>query len=226
MLAIIFLIFCAEYTSGFSFFGKTTSNVVEKPPTSISPDRAGEIFATRGVPEYLSQKIILCDKENIQEYICEKMFEYIDRAAPQLNDLISNIEIVDRRGKARYGEDKFNEGKLTTGKTDHDIMIECNWRPNIKVLREFMVDIIKPESVTETISMLVIPTALVYADTEKKCVVCLEKKEVLVWPCYHSHVTCVECTIELSYVRFSCPICRASLDYKYGKWYMRRPTLE
>jgi len=162
----------------------------------------------------------------LQQESAVKMFEYIDRAAPQLNDLISNIENVDRRGKARYGEDKFNEGKLTTGKTDHNIMIECNWRPNIKVLREFMVDIIEPEFVTETISTLVIPTAFVYADTEKKCVVCLEKKDVLMWPCYHSHVTCVECTIELSYVRFSCPICRASVDYKYGKWYMRRPTLE
>jgi hypothetical protein len=154
------------------------------------------------------------------------MVEYIDCAAPQLYDLIWNIKIVDRRGKARYGDNKFNEGKLTNSKSNYDIISECNWRPNGKVLREFMVDIIKPESVTDTIATLVIPSALVYADIKKKCVVCLEKKEVLMWPCHTSHVTCTECTIELSSQRFSCPICRASLDYKYGKWYMRRPTLD
>jgi hypothetical protein len=152
------------------------------------------------------------------------MFEYIDCVAPQLADLISNIKIIDCRGKARYGE-LFNQGKLTTRKTRSEIIRECNWRPNIKVLREFMVDIIKPESVTETIATLVIPSSLLYSDNEEECVVCLQQKEVLMWPCHKKHVTCVECTIELSSRSFSCPICRSSLDYKYGKWYIRKPTL-
>ena len=154
------------------------------------------------------------------------MFEYIDCVAPQLCDLIWNIKIVDRRGKARYGDDNFNQGKLTTRKTRSEIIRECNWRPNIKVLREFMVDIIKPESVTETIATLVIPSALSYSDNEEECVVCLQQKEVLMWPCHKAHVTCAECTIELSSRRFSCPICRSSLDYKYGKWYIRKPSLD
>jgi hypothetical protein len=167
--------------------------------------------------------------KNMLDRECEssvKMLEYIDRTAPQLDDLIWNINIADRRGKARYGDNKFNEGKLTNSKSNHDIISECNWRPNIKVLREFMVDMIKPEAVTDTISTLVIPSALSYADKEEECVVCLQEKEVLMWPCHTSHVTCTECTIELSSRRFSCPICRMSLDYKYGNWYMRKPTLD
>ena len=154
------------------------------------------------------------------------MFEYVDCVAPQLYDLISNIKIVCRRGNARYGDYKFNEGKLTNDKTRSDIVTECNWRPNIKVLREFMIDMINPESVTETIAPLVIPSALSYSDKEEECVVCLQEKEVLMWPCHTSHVTCTECTIELCSRRVSCPICRGSLEYRYGKWYMRRPTLD
>jgi len=153
------------------------------------------------------------------------MFEYVDCVAPQLYDLISNINIVCRRGNARYGDYNFNEGKLTNDKTRTDIISECNWRPNIKVLREFMVDMIKPESVTETIADLVIPSALLYADKEEECVVCLQEKEVLIWPCHTSHVTCTECTIELCSRRVSCPLCRGSLEYRYGKWYMIRTTL-
>ena len=149
-------------------------------------------------------------------------FDYVDSIASQLYDLISNIKIVDRRGKARHGDDNFNQGKLTNSKSNYDIIIECNSRPNIKVLREFMVDIIKPESVTETISTLVIPSDLLYADKEVECVVCLQEKEVLMWPCHTSHVTCAECTIELSSRLVSCPICRASLEYIYGNWHIKK----
>ena len=146
------------------------------------------------------------------------MFEYIDSIAPQLYDLISNIKIVNQKGKIRHGN-LFNKGRLTHRQTNGELLKECNHRPNIKVLREFMVDMINEESVTDTISTLVVPSPLSYTDNETECVVCLETKEVLMWPCHTSHVTCTECTIELCSRRVSCPICRGSLVYKYGKWY-------
>lgn len=162
-----------------------------------------------------------------EQYGCTPdICEYIDCVAPQLYDLISNIKFVCHRGKSRYGDDKFNQGNLTNDQTNYEIIKECNQRPNIKVLREFIVDIIEPESVTETLSTLVIPTSLLYADKEAECVVCLQEKEVLMWPCHTSHVTCAECTIELSSRRVSCPICRLALEFRYGKWYMRKPTTD
>jgi hypothetical protein len=149
-----------------------------------------------------------------------KMFEYIDCVAFQLHNLISNIKIVDHRGKIRHGNFNFNRGKLTCHQTNGEILVECNRRPNIKVLREFMVDMIHPESVIETIERLLIPPELSYSDDETKCVVCLQEKEVLAWPCHRSHVTCAECTIELSSQQsVSCPICSKSFEYKYGKYY-------
>ena len=150
-----------------------------------------------------------------------KMFEYVDCMAAQLYDLISNIKIVCHRRNVRYGDYNFNEGNLTNNKSNYDIMLESNLRPDIKALREFIVDVINPESVTYTISRLVIPSALLYADKEEECVVCLQEKKVLVWPCHTSHVTCTECTIELSSRLVSCPLCRESLLYHCGKWYSR-----
>jgi len=147
------------------------------------------------------------------------MFEYIDSIAPQLYDLISIIKIVNQRGKIRHGNLFNKHGSLTDNQTNSEILVDCNHRPNIKVLREFMVDMINAEFVTDTISTLVVPSALLYADNEAECVTCLEKKEVLMWPCHTSHVTCQECTIELCSRRVSCPICLGSLVYKYGKWY-------
>jgi hypothetical protein len=160
-----------------------------------------------------------------QQYGCTPdICKYIDCVAPQLYDLISNIKVVCHRGKSRYGDDKFNQGNLTNEQSIYEIIKECNQRPNIKVLRKFMVDIIDLEFVTETLSTLVIPESLLYADKETECVVCLQEKDVLMWPCHTSHVTCAECTIELVSRRVSCPICRMALEFRYGKWYMRKPT--
>jgi hypothetical protein len=148
------------------------------------------------------------------------MFEYIDSIAPQLYDLISNIKIVNQKGNIRHGN-LFNKGRLTHRQTNGELLKECNHRPNIKVLREFMVNMINEESVTDTISTLIVPSSLLYADNEAECTVCLQEKEVLRWPCHISHVTCTECTIELCSRRVSCPLCRASLEYRYGKWYYK-----
>lgn len=147
-----------------------------------------------------------------------QMFKYIDSISPRLNDLCVNIKVIDRIGKFRYGE-YFTEGYLTNNNTVSEILKECNQTPNIKILREFMLDILDPEFATETIASLVIPNLLLYGDEKSECVVCLQEKDVLIWPCHKLHVTCTECTIELLSCKVSCPLCRQSILYKYGKWH-------
>ena len=142
-----------------------------------------------------------------------QMFRYVDVPVPPLADLILNINAVSRKGFFRYGKSFIKDGCLTDGK-QCDIIIECNRRPRVTILREFMFDDI------ETISRLVIPPSFLYADEKKECVICLEKKDVLVWPCHTSHVTCTQCTIELVSLAVSCPLCRQSLSFIYGKWYL------
>ena len=160
---------------------------------------------------------IFRNKLNYQHGDHLQMFKYIDSISPQLNDLCTNIKVIDRIGKFRYGE-YFTEGYLTNNKSVSEILKECNQTPNIKILREFMFDILDPEFATEKIANLVIPPLLLYGDKKSECVVCLQEKDVLIWPCHKLHVTCTECTIELVSWKVSCPLCRQSILYKYGKW--------
>ena len=160
---------------------------------------------------------IFRNKLNYQNGEHLQMFKYIDSISPQLNDLCMIIKVVDRIGKFRYGE-YFTEGYLTKNKSVSEILKECNQSPNIKILREFMFDILDSEFATETIANLVIPPLLLYGDEKSECVVCLQEKDVLIWPCHKLHVTCTECTIELVSCKISCPLCRQSILYKYGKW--------
>jgi hypothetical protein len=148
-----------------------------------------------------------------------QMFKYVDVHVPQLADLILNIKAVSRKGVFRYGK-PFIKGCLTDGRKTREIIIECNRRPIVTILREFMLDILEPENFTSTISSLVIPPSFLYADEKTQCVVCLEKKDVLMWPCHISHVSCTECTIELLSLPISCPLCRQSVIYIYGTWYL------
>jgi len=141
-----------------------------------------------------------------------QMFKYVNTLAPQLKDLCLNIKVSYRIGKSRYG-DHFIEVFLTNDKLNWQIIKECNQRPHVKILRKFMFD-------TEKIAHLVIPSSLLYCDEKAECVVCLQEKDVLVWPCHTSHVTCTECTVELSSRNVSCPLCRKSIEYRYGKWYL------
>ena len=150
-----------------------------------------------------------------------QMFKYIDSISPRLNDLCVNIKVIDRIGKFRYSE-YFTEGYLTKNKSVSEILKECNQTPNIKILRKFMFDILDPEFATETIASLVIPNLLLYGDEKSECVVCLQEKDVLIWPCHKLHVTCTECTIELLSCKVSCPLCRQSILYKYGKWHIHK----
>jgi hypothetical protein len=143
-----------------------------------------------------------------------QMFRYVDVPVPQLADLILNIKAVCRKGLFRYGDPFIKAFHLTDSIKNSEIIIECNRRPRVTILREFMFDDI------ETISRLVIPPSFLYADDKTQCVICLEKKDVLVWPCHTSHVTCTQCTIELLSLQVSCPLCRQSVRFIYGKWYL------
>ena len=164
---------------------------------------------------------IFRNKLNYQHGDHLQMFKYIDSISPQLNDLCTNIKVIDRIGKFRYSE-YFTEGYLTKNKSVSEILKECNQTPNIKILREFMFDILDSEFATEKIANLVIPPLLLYGDEKSECVVCLQEKDVLMWPCHKLHVTCTECTIELVSWKVSCPLCRQSILYKYGKWHIHK----
>lgn len=57
-----------------------------------------------------------------------------------------------------------------------------------------------------------VPVEFILSTQKQECVVCLEEKDVLEWPCHTTHVTCQECVLKI--VRFrqvSCPICRKHL---------------
>jgi len=143
-----------------------------------------------------------------------QMFRYVDVPVPPLADLILNSKAVCRKGLFRYGNPFIKGFYLTDSIQNCEIIIECNRRQRVTILREFMFDDI------ETISRLVIPPSFLYADDKTQCVICLEKKDVLIWPCHTSHVTCTQCTIELLCLPVSCPLCRQSVRFIYGKWYI------
>ena len=59
---------------------------------------------------------------------------------------------------------------------------------------------------------ITVPIEFILSSQKQECVVCLEEKDVLEWPCHTTHVTCEECVLKI--VRFrqvSCPICRKNL---------------
>ena len=54
-----------------------------------------------------------------------------------------------------------------------------------------------------------VPVEFIVSNQKQECVVCLEEKDVLEWPCHTTHVTCEECVLKIVRLRrVSCPICR------------------
>ena len=57
-----------------------------------------------------------------------------------------------------------------------------------------------------------VPVEFILSRQKQECVVCLEEKDVLEWPCHTTHVTCEECVVKIVKLRrVSCPICRKHL---------------
>ena len=57
-----------------------------------------------------------------------------------------------------------------------------------------------------------VPVEFILSNQKQECVVCLEEKDVLLWPCHTTHVTCEECVLKIvRFRRVSCPICRKHL---------------
>ena len=58
-----------------------------------------------------------------------------------------------------------------------------------------------------------VPVEFILSSQKQECVVCLEEKDVLEWPCHTTHVTCEECVLKiLRFIRqVSCPICRKNI---------------
>jgi hypothetical protein len=63
--------------------------------------------------------------------------------------------------------------------------------------------------------LVIVPDQFILSNRKQECVVCLQEKDVLEWPCHTTHVTCEECVLKIVKLRFirpvSCPICRKNL---------------
>jgi hypothetical protein len=63
--------------------------------------------------------------------------------------------------------------------------------------------------------LVIVPAQFILSNRKQECVVCLQEKDVLEWPCHTTHVTCEECVLKIVKLRFirpvSCPICRKNL---------------
>jgi hypothetical protein len=60
--------------------------------------------------------------------------------------------------------------------------------------------------------LVIVPAQFILSSQKQECVVCLEEKDVLEWPCHTTHVTCEECVLKIvKFRQVSCPICRKHL---------------
>jgi len=131
-------------------------------------------------------------------------FNYIESVVYQLEEADLAGKKAKRIGRIRYGL-LFDERQMTKNQTNYQIYqkIEESMRmPISSTLREF----IYPEFFVDTIS---ISKKFVCQDQKAECVVCLDEKNVLGWPCHIMHVTCKDCSIKIIATgRISCPLCR------------------
>ena len=168
-------------------------------------------------------------------------FLYIDKVVHQIEDVVLKVIKVNKIGHNRYGL-LFVKMQLSKGQTDYQIydeIEECIRKPTTVALKEFLHDI-HPELFlservasqlsfdmysdnsgydeddededTEPDRIITVPPQLVESDKQSECVVCLQEKEVLVWPCHITHVTCKECIIKIiKHRQLACPLCRKYL---------------
>jgi len=67
------------------------------------------------------------------------------------------------------------------------------------------------EDESESNDPVFIPAEFIMSTEKQECVVCLEEKDVLVWPCHTTHITCEECISKIFRRRAVCPICRKNV---------------
>ena len=134
-------------------------------------------------------------------------FNYIESVVHQLEEADLAGKKAKRIGRIRYGS-LFDERQMTKNQTNYQIyqkIEESTRMPISRTLRKF----IYPEFFVDTIS---VSEKFVRKNQKAECVVCLEEKNVLEWPCHIMHMTCEECSIKIIATgRISCPLCRKEI---------------
>ncbi len=163
-------------------------------------------------------------RKRIRLFICEidinreiwDRFEYIDYMCPQVNEFEIKTNIVKMIGQYRH-DIMFEETQLTKYQTNLQIYKEIEesvTKPTVEQLKDFLFDthpyLFDERRVARKLFDL-IPLELVYSKEKSECVVCLEEKIVIEWPCHSSHVTCEDCTIKIIRKYPKCPLCRKTI---------------
>ena len=165
-------------------------------------------------------------RRRIRRFICEidinreiwDRFEYIDYMSPQVNEFEIKTNIVKMLGQYRH-EIMFEEIQLTKSQTNFQIYEEIEvfaGKPTVVELKDFLFDIhpylfVEQRKVVRKLSFDIMQLDLLYAKEKAECVVCLEEKIVIEWPCHFSHVTCEDCTVKIITKCPKCPLCRTTI---------------
>ena len=161
--------------------------------------------------------------------LTHEMFDYIDDMTVPLENVYIQSEITNKICKKRHGL-KNEERLLSKNITDLQILKEiedCARKPVTLALKEFLFDmypnlfaIVDPNThdfgYVEDDSKVILPSELIMSSEKDECVICLENRFLLLWPCHMSHVTCKDCVIKiiLHTQKLRCPLCRFSLKVR------------
>lgn len=206
---------------------------------SIEEERFG-YFVRRSL-EYRDR--IRINVSHAQQLTYEQMesFDYIDDMTHQVEEVWQKSEAINRICMQRHGS-RNEERSLTKNQTDLQILEEveeCARKPVTVALREFLSNMYPLLSVAtdlrigagdydfgydeddeddeeeevEDASNVIVPSDLIMSSEKSECVVCLEERIVLLWPCHVTHVTCQECVVKIiSRSRIPrCPLCRVTI---------------
>jgi len=176
--------------------------------------------------------------------LTHEMFDYIDDMTAPLENVWIQSEITNKICKKRHGI-KNEERLLSKNRTNLQILKEiedCAKKPVTLALKEFLFDmypnlfeIVDPTNIhdfgydededdddedkvdnVEDESKVILPSELIMSSEKNECVICLENRFLLVWPCHKNHLTCKNCVIKiiLRTQKLRCPLCRFPLKVR------------
>jgi hypothetical protein len=146
------------------------------------------------------------------------VFEYIDLLVNPIQDVEQHSLSVKHLGYQKY-DTLFGENELTKNHTNYQVYEQCNACISqstheiisffFNVESNFDSDI---RRVPFDDTFVFIPHELIVSNKNGECIVCLEEKKVMIWPCHIKHMTCEYCTVQLfARQMISCPMCRTHL---------------
>ena len=133
-----------------------------------------------------------------------KLISFADNDYLNLVDC-NKIKKVAIKATEKYGVGAGSSRYITGNNIFYQKIEESMRMPISRTLRKF----IYPEFFVDTIS---VSEKFVRKNQKAECVVCLEEKNVLEWPCHIMHITCEECSIKIIATgRIFCPLCRKEI---------------